>query len=485
MSIFKFINPVNGQPFEIKGPPTLTEAQARQIFNQQLDAGSLVGFKPGDTLSAATQAADGLKSALSQITQAASGIGSSATGALQGALTTAANGLSSASALPSSLGGTKSVASTAINGIGSAVNTSALTGAAEIVTSGIGLPNFAKQAPALAAIGNLSVPDVTATLAQANKLVGQTANQVSNTLGVGKFGLNATQLETAGLVKPGVAQTFLASGTNSLTSVLKSPTVWTGKDGIKSLSNLLDSMSTQDAVQQKLMAVGKVALDQVGIPTNALNATALAGTLTNSAKSVTDTVKWAQGLPLPTDVKSALNKVAGASAFAVNFVNGKVPEAFKVQTVPIVAADTVNRDTLNAAAKRVTGNAKIPAVTYDSKPPRVDIVKYGTDVNAATGRSVDLLAELQKLNRKIAPSTTIAEFTSAKQQLEALQIEVVSNQSELLTLESIGRAVKQQYGTNPQQSLIDAAKDRLKTILQLIDNLIAAIDGELTKLTTE
>jgi hypothetical protein len=62
---------------------------------------------------------------------------------------------------------------------------------------------------------------------------------------------------------------------------------------------------------------------------------------------------------------------------------------------------------------------------------------------------------------------------------------VTNNQNELLTLESTGRAVKQQYGTNPQQSLIDRAKDRLKTILQLIQNLIDAIDGELTKLTTE
>jgi hypothetical protein len=261
--------------------------------------------------------------------------------------------------------------------------------------------------------------------------------------------------------------------------------VWTGKDGIKSLTSLLDSVSKQDAVQQTLMTVGKNALDQVGIPTNKLNATALSGTLTNAAKSVPDTVKWAQGLPLPTDVKSDLNKVAGASAFAVNFTNSKVPEEFKAQVVPPVAADTVDRDTLNAAASRVTGNSKIPTVAYDSKPARVDIVEYGADVNAATNLSVTLLAELQKLNRKIAPSNTIAEFTSAKQQLEALQIEVADNQNELLTLESIGRAVKQQYGTNPQQALIDRAKDRIKTILQLIQNLIEAIDGELTKLTTE
>ena len=38
MSIFKFTNPLNGQPFELKGPATLTEAQARDIFQKQIDS---------------------------------------------------------------------------------------------------------------------------------------------------------------------------------------------------------------------------------------------------------------------------------------------------------------------------------------------------------------------------------------------------------------------------------------------------------------
>ena len=47
MSSFTFTNPINGQQIELSGD-TLTEAQAREIFNQQLEAGSLVGLKPGD-----------------------------------------------------------------------------------------------------------------------------------------------------------------------------------------------------------------------------------------------------------------------------------------------------------------------------------------------------------------------------------------------------------------------------------------------------
>lgn len=513
MSIFKFTNPVTGQPFEIKGPPTLTEAQARDIFDKQLEAGSLVGLKPGDVVSAATQAAGGLPSALSQVAQTASGIGASAAGALQGALTKTAGGiagaagalggavsgavgaiggiagqastalagtLQSAAALPGSIGGAldtaKSFASKAIGGITSAISSTP-------VTNGIGIADFAKQATALLPVGELSVPDVTATLGQVNKLVGQGADEISNALGAGKFGLDASQLELAGFVKPGVAASFLASGANTLTDVLKSPTVWTGKDGIKSLTGLLDSAPAQDGIMQGLMAAGSAAISQLGIPTDKLNPAALAGTLVNAAKSVPDTVKWATGQALPSDVKAVFDQNASASAFAVNFADVKVPEPFKAEVVPPVAENTVNRDTLNAAASRVTGNPKIPTVAYDSKPRKVDILSYATDVNKANGRSIDLLGALGTLNRKIAPSKTIADFVSAKEQLEALQSDVLQNQSELIALENTGKAVKQQLGTNPQQALIDGAKERLATILQLIQNLIDAIDRELVKLT--
>jgi hypothetical protein len=83
MSIFKFDNPVTGQQVEIKGAPTLTSAQAKAIFDQQLKAGSLVGLTTGDVISAATQAADGLPGASAQAAQAISGRGGSTLGALQ------------------------------------------------------------------------------------------------------------------------------------------------------------------------------------------------------------------------------------------------------------------------------------------------------------------------------------------------------------------------------------------------------------------
>jgi hypothetical protein len=74
--------------FKVKGPPGLTAEQAFAIFKKQADTGSLVGFKPGDSLSAASQAADGLASAQAALQQAQGGVSGSLgsfTSALSGA----------------------------------------------------------------------------------------------------------------------------------------------------------------------------------------------------------------------------------------------------------------------------------------------------------------------------------------------------------------------------------------------------------------
>ena len=79
MAQFSFTSS-DGKPFSIKGPDGLTREQAEAIFQKQDATGSLVGFNPGDSLSAATQAADGLASAQGALAQAQSGL----TGALGG-----------------------------------------------------------------------------------------------------------------------------------------------------------------------------------------------------------------------------------------------------------------------------------------------------------------------------------------------------------------------------------------------------------------
>ena len=350
MSTFKFPNPVTGQQVEIKGAPTLTAGQAKFIFDQQLKAGSLVGLTTGDVISATTQAADGLPGASAQVAQAISGRAGSAQGALQ-----------STPAVGDLVPQTSSILSRLSN--------SGLRSGALPVTNGINIADFARQEPALVPIQRLSVPDVTAAMSSASKLVGQDATALSDNLGLGKFGLNAQQLESAGIIKPGTAATLLNQGQNTLTDVLKSPAVWTGKDGINNLDSLLSSVPKQDEIQQQLMSQGLNSVNQLGIPTDKLSVASLTGLANNTAKSVPDTLSWAQGLPLPADIQASLDTAARDGAFAADFATFKVDDDMKAEITPLPAENTVDRQTVDAASKRIVGNDKVPEFSYGATLP--------------------------------------------------------------------------------------------------------------------
>lgn len=313
--------------FTIEGPSTLTREQAQAIFEKQVKTGALTGFKAGDVLSAATQAAAGLAGAQAQLAGSISSLGS--------------------------------VVSKAINGVTSAVTNLP-------VLNGIDPGDFAKQLPGLASIGSINPSQVTGVLAQASKLTGQPSDMLTNAVGLGNFGLDATQLETTGYIKPGIAAKYLSTGQNSLTSVLKSPSVWTGKDGINEVQNLLTNPAAQSKIQQELMTKGVEQLTQLGLPTDKLNPQLLSGVALNAAKSVTGTLSWAKGdtTGLPSSITNSFNQVAKDASFAVNLVNENVgDETLNIKSIT-GSTNTVNRATLNAALGRVVGNEKIPKLDF-------------------------------------------------------------------------------------------------------------------------
>ena len=355
--------------FVVKGPPGLTLEQARAIFDQQVKTGSLVGFKSGEILSAVTQAEAGLPSALAQLGQAKSGI----IGALGAGIPGATGPIGSLSAIPSSLG---SAAQTAASSITEVL-------AKTPVTSPISIADFSKQAAALAPIAGISSSQVTGVLAQAKNLVSQSPAALTNAKGLGSYGLDVNQLELAGHVKPGTAAAY---STSSLTSVLNSPSVWTGKGGITGVENLLSSPATQEKIQQDLMSQGLGALSQRGIPVSSLTAELQSGLALNSAKSVADTEAFVKKLPLPPAVQAQFNATTRDAAFAVALTDSKIPEAFKAIEIPIPAIDTVNRSTLNAAIGRIVGNDKVPFPNYGtpdaslySKTKDEDLIYTGSD----------------------------------------------------------------------------------------------------------
>jgi hypothetical protein len=414
--------------FDVKGPPGLTREQAFDIFKKQAAAGGLVGFKAGDVLSAATQAADGLPGAQALVAQAQAGLGS-ALGSASGALAQAGG------ALGGSLAGTAAgltslvgPAVSSISGVGSAL-VGAAAKAGSVATSAlqtintaltktplganpINIANFAKTIPAVGGIGPMTTAQVTGVLAQAKNLVAQSASTISNVKGIGEYGLNIQQLETAGYVKPGISN-LLSQGTSSLAAIAKSPASWTGKDGIQGLSGLLASPSTQGLIQQDLMTKGVAGLGAVGIPVANLSAQGLAGMALNAAKSLPNAEAFAKGLPIPGDatgaVKAAMNTAVRDGAFAVNLVAAKIPDTFKDMQIPIPATDTVSRATVDAASSRIAGNDKIPPVNYGPPAP----ITAGAAETQLVGLQADLNNLVKVLNARAVFLSNLSEKVAA------------------------------------------------------------------------
>lgn len=466
MSIYTFTNPLTGQRFEVETPATFTEAQARQIFEQQLSAGSLVGFKPGDVLSSATQLAGGLKSAASQVTQTLSGVAGSVTGAIPGSQLLAAS---------------QSVASRTLSGI-----TTSITNL--VPTNPINVADLAKQATSLVPIQNLSQVDVRAAMSQAAALANQAANVVSNDKGLGQFGLDATQLERAGVLKPGTASTYLANGTANLTSVLNSPAVWTGVNGITSVDSLLSSPAAQNLIQQDLMSQGLDAVQNLGIPTGSLAPAALAGTALNAAKSVTDTMSWAKGLPLSSDIKSLYDQTARAGAFAVDFVSSAVNDAVLQQDSPDPAANTADRDTIDAAVTRITGNDKIPAVNYgsvESVSIKAEFTqRFSADVTNAQASFKELNLRSAELAR-VSTNSDLSGIINTIDQLELLQSDYLALEGTLLSLERQGRSYEQRYDALPPlYSILETVNSQIQQSIKNIEAYIQRLQARIAVLNS-
>lgn len=432
MASFSFTSP-DGKAFDIKGPPGFTFEQAKAVFDKQLSTGSLVGFKPGDVLSAASQAANGLASAQATLGQALSGINNAAGtalggGALGGSLASTAAGLTgtvgqavssigkAGSAIANAAVNTTSIAINSVKNINSSLNSP--------VTNPIDNADFIKTSTdggALSRIASMGESAVTGVLAQGKKLVGQASNALSNSKGAGSFGFDAKQLETAGFLKPGTSN-LIDTGAKTLSAVLKAPSAWTGKDGVKGIDGILSNPLKQSTIQQDLMAKGVSGLNALGVPVNNLSAQGVGGLALSAAKSLPNTEAFVKGLPLPAGIKASITNGIRDASFAVNLVANKMPAAFKETDVPVPSANTVNRETLNAASTRIAGNDKIPAPNYGPpSPPPANDAQINSLISELIVLRETFLASMKTLDSKVTELENQQSIT--QQQWQALEAE--------------------------------------------------------------
>jgi len=289
---------------------------------------------------------------------------------------------------------------------------------------------------------------------------GQGFTDVNNSVGCGKYGFDATQLESAGLLKPGTASTYLNQGANDLTSVLKSPAVWTGKGGINNLDGFLSNPASQNLTQQSLMSSGLASAAAIGVPISSLNTKELAGVSANFAKGSAGGVDWVKG-NLPPDKQAGFDTRFKEAQFAVGSADSKLNDAVLQQAPPGEATDTVNRETLTAAMGRVFGNDKIPPIDYSGPvPPPAPLFAENKRLIKLTNQQQIKLADLDNKLQEVTAKTAgalIAQYNAILKSLNTVAKDYASLQKDI--------------AGKPYTEFIATVDSGLAIVLALIDDI--------------
>ena len=350
MSVFKFTGP-DGKVFEIQGPATATFDQAKAIFDKQLASGGLTGIPVGGVVNAVTQAAGGLSSALSQI------------GPQAAALT---------------------------KQIGGAINLPTKIGA--LIPNAISVSDFVNTKISAQAIGSIASNQIQGLVAQASASVNQAATAITNVKGLGKFGLDASQLQLSGLIKPGIADQ-IKQFPDKFKEILSSPTRWTGKLGATNLDSVLNNTGLQTRIQQGLMSANFDQLKQLGTIKGTEVASQLGPLLNNATKFGATAATALLNGKVPGDLVNQMNSFATSAQFSQAFadVNSSIAGGGNPLQAGVVAAkgfaNTTNRTNVDQATKAIIGDPKV--ASPDFAPPTASSATAATATAAATAAATE------------------------------------------------------------------------------------------------
>lgn len=244
MSKFEYTLP-SGAKFVVDAPPSATQAQADRVFYEQVASGSLIGYTPGQTLSSLGTRLT--KFELSRLERGTAGVDTVIVYAIspefpQGVTSQLTSDTTTQTLL-------SAVQNIPVPASMPALGTVPLTNAVDLAD--VALIQGDDLEPS--AVGPLDSFQVKKILAQISKLVNQESDQISLDKGIGRFGFTAYSLEQTGYVKPGTSIKYFSTSTENFVAVMSSPSVWTGKDGIRSLDDLLASPETQNKIQAQIM----------------------------------------------------------------------------------------------------------------------------------------------------------------------------------------------------------------------------------------
>lgn len=273
MAIFKYTLP-SGAEYIVETPAGYTQAQADYVFYGQVAAGSLVGYTNGQSLSSVETKLT--KFGLSRLDRGTAGV---------------------------------DILSILAIIYGSPILAQTPNLANIPLTNPINAADFANAGTPLGVtpVGPLTGPQTQALLAQIANLVDQTPDTVTSQ-GVGTYNLGPDQLEQAGYLKPGT------SNYPDFNCVIGTPSVWTGKDGVYSLADIVGDPALQTQIQTQVMQNSYSALTASGT---------IQTTQTNPASVSTGQIYTNSGLSTLT----AAALVSGTAALSGS-LNGIVAKAF-------------------------------------------------------------------------------------------------------------------------------------------------------------
>jgi len=242
-------------------------------------------------------------------------------------------------------------------------------------------------------VGSLGKAEITGLLAQTKAAVGQASDALSVDKGLGQFGLKPTQLEAAGFLKPGTLNQLSASIPSAPTAqdiaesqrivseggdlspeqvaqnrkindMLSSPMVWSGKNGVSGLNNLLGSDKLQAAAQQSLMSNSLKGLQTAGLATGLESASNLSGLVQSaSVLGVGALDSFVKG-GAPADIAAAVGATIKGAQFSTDFIDSKLGEFTNLSRQARAAANTVDRAVVDQQVTQAIGDPKIPAPEF-------------------------------------------------------------------------------------------------------------------------
>ena len=215
-------------------------------------------------------------------------------------------------------------------------------------------------------IGKLQPEQITGMLAQANLLVDQAANTISDEFGVGKFGLSAEQLEGAGYLKAGTTEFFLKDGVANLSTVLQSTSVWSGLNGVSDLSGVLGDESLQNFIKTDLYTNAFNDLRSQGILTGGEAPENIAALVEPASKFGATTIsQWVSNTDIDPNTTVEINKTARSAQYSVELANQKLSENIKgFNSQNTSSTNTVIRGTIDEAATTVVTETKVTPPSY-------------------------------------------------------------------------------------------------------------------------